>query len=80
MITTDLVLLGVVVGGVRWIGKDLGEVATGYLPVLADRLKKEGEAVVFLTVAGDLATVKEKGEAWAVVRLVVVAEEDEVWA
>jgi alanyl-tRNA synthetase len=39
---------GVVVGGVRWIGKDLGEVATGYLPVLADRLKKEGEAVVFL--------------------------------
>jgi alanyl-tRNA synthetase len=40
--------LGVVVGGVRWIGKDLGEVATGYLPVLADRLKKEGEAVVFL--------------------------------
>jgi alanyl-tRNA synthetase len=37
------------VGGVRWIGKDLGEVAAGYLPVLADRLKKEGEAVVFLT-------------------------------
>jgi alanyl-tRNA synthetase len=39
---------GAVVGGVRWIGKDLGEVAAGYLPVLADRLKKEGEAVVFL--------------------------------
>ena len=37
------------VGGVRWIGKDLGEVAAGYLPVLADRLKREGEAVVFLT-------------------------------
>ncbi|MEY5063465.1 MAG: Alanine--tRNA ligase, partial [Verrucomicrobiota bacterium] len=37
------------VGGVRWIGKDLGEVVAGYLPVLADRLKKEGEAVVFLT-------------------------------
>ncbi|NCZ96801.1 hypothetical protein EBZ02_06535, partial [bacterium] len=36
------------IGGVRWIGKDLGEVAVGYLPVLADRLKKEGEAVVFL--------------------------------
>jgi alanyl-tRNA synthetase len=27
----------------------LGEVAAGYLPVLADRVKKEGEAVVFLT-------------------------------
>jgi alanyl-tRNA synthetase len=39
---------GVLVGGVRWVGKDLGEVATGYLPVLADRLKREGEAVVFL--------------------------------
>ena len=38
-----------VIGGVRWVGKDLGEVAAGYLPVLADRLKKEGEAVVFLT-------------------------------
>jgi len=37
-----------VLGGVRWIGKDLGEAAAGYLPVLADRLKKEGEAVVFL--------------------------------
>ena len=35
-------------GGVRWIGKDLGEVAAGYLPVLADRLKREGEAVIFL--------------------------------
>jgi len=40
---------GALVGGVRWIGKDLGEVAAGYLPVLADRLKKEGEVVVFLT-------------------------------
>ena len=39
---------GVVLGGARWIGKDLGEVAAGYLPVLADRLKKEGEAAVFL--------------------------------
>jgi len=39
---------GVAVGGIRWIGKDLGQVAAGYLPVLADRLKKEGEAVVFL--------------------------------
>ena len=39
---------GAAIGGIRWIGKDLGEVATGYLPVLADRLKKEGEAVVFL--------------------------------
>ena len=39
---------GAVVSGVRWIGKDLGEVTAGYLPVLADRLKKEGEAVVFL--------------------------------
>ena len=37
-----------VLGGVRWIGKDLGEVAAGYLPVLADRLKREGEAVIFL--------------------------------
>ena len=37
------------IGGVRWVGKDLGEVAAGYLPVLADRLKKEGEVVVFLT-------------------------------
>jgi alanyl-tRNA synthetase len=35
-------------GGVRWIGKDLGEVSAGYLPILADRLKKEGEVVVFL--------------------------------
>ena len=33
---------GAVVSGVRWIGKDLGEVTAGYLPVLADRLKKEG--------------------------------------
>jgi alanyl-tRNA synthetase len=40
---------GAAIGGVRWIGKDLGEVAAGYLPVLADRLKKEGEVVVFLT-------------------------------
>ena len=39
---------GALIGGVRWIGKDLGEVAAGYLPVLADRLKKEGEAAVFL--------------------------------
>ena len=36
-------------GGVRWVGKDLGEVAPGYLPVLADRIKREGEAVIFLT-------------------------------
>jgi alanyl-tRNA synthetase len=35
-------------GGVRWIGKDLGEISAGYLPILADRLKKEGEVVVFL--------------------------------
>jgi alanyl-tRNA synthetase len=34
---------------VRWIAKDLGEVAVGYLPVLADRIKREGEAVIFLT-------------------------------
>jgi alanyl-tRNA synthetase len=33
---------------VRWIGKDLGEISAGYLPILADRLKKEGEVVVFL--------------------------------
>ena len=39
---------GLLFGGVRWIGKDLGEVTAGYLPVLADRLKKEGEVVVFL--------------------------------
>ena len=38
-----------VLGGVRWIGKDLGEAALGYLPVLADRIKREGEAVIFLT-------------------------------
>ena len=38
-----------ILGGVRWIGKDLGEVALGYLPVLADRIKREGEAVIFLT-------------------------------
>ncbi|NDC80901.1 MAG: hypothetical protein EB090_06525, partial [Verrucomicrobia bacterium] len=44
----ELWAAGAVTGGIRWIGKDLGEVAAGYLPVLADRLKKEGEAVVFL--------------------------------
>ncbi len=38
-----------ILGGARWIGKDLGEVALGYLPVLADRIKREGEAVIFLT-------------------------------
>jgi alanyl-tRNA synthetase len=38
-----------ILGGVRWIGKDLGEVGVGYLPVLADRIKREGEAVIFLT-------------------------------
>jgi alanyl-tRNA synthetase len=38
-----------ILGGVRWIGKDLGEVALGYLPVLADRIKREGEVVIFLT-------------------------------
>jgi alanyl-tRNA synthetase len=37
-----------ILGGVRWIAKDLGEVAVGYLPVLADRIKREGEAVIFL--------------------------------
>ena len=45
----ELWATGVAIGGIRWIGKDLGEVATGYLQVLADRLKKEGEAVIFLT-------------------------------
>jgi alanyl-tRNA synthetase len=45
----ELWATGAAIGGVRWIGKDLGEVAAGYLPVLADRVKKEGEAVVFLT-------------------------------
>ncbi|NBR70413.1 MAG: alanine--tRNA ligase, partial [Verrucomicrobia bacterium] len=38
-----------ILGEVRWIAKDLGEVAVGYLPVLADRIKREGEAVIFLT-------------------------------
>ena len=39
---------GTVLNGIKWVGVDLGEVASGYLPVLADRLKREGEAVLFL--------------------------------
>jgi alanyl-tRNA synthetase len=39
---------GTVLNGIKWVGVDLGEVANGYLPVLADRLKREGEAVLFL--------------------------------
>ncbi|CAM8650859.1 AlaS Alanyl-tRNA synthetase [Candidatus Methylacidiphilaceae bacterium] len=39
---------GTVLSGIKWLGVDLGEVPNGYLPVLADRLKREGEAVLFL--------------------------------
>jgi alanyl-tRNA synthetase len=39
---------GTVLNGIKWLGVDLGEVPNGYLPVLADRLKREGEAVLFL--------------------------------
>jgi len=39
---------GTVLNGIKWLGVDLGEVPSGYLPVLADRLKREGEAVLFL--------------------------------
>jgi alanyl-tRNA synthetase len=44
----ELWATGAAIGEVRWIAKDLGEVAVGYLPVLADRIKREGEAVIFL--------------------------------
>ena len=44
----DLWAKGAVLNGIRWVGLDLGEVPSGYLPVLADRLKREGEAVLFL--------------------------------
>ena len=39
---------GTILNGIKWLGVDLGEVPSGYLPVLADRLKREGEAVLFL--------------------------------
>jgi len=39
---------GIVLNGIKWVGVDLGEIPSGYLPVLADRLKREGEAVLFL--------------------------------
>ena len=44
----DLWAKGAVFSGIKWLGVDLGEVPSGYLPVLADRLKREGEAVLFL--------------------------------
>ena len=44
----DLWAKGAVFSGIKWLGADLGEVPNGYLPVLADRLKREGEAVLFL--------------------------------
>jgi alanyl-tRNA synthetase len=44
----DLWAKGTVLKGIKWLGVDLGEVPSGYLPVLADRLKREGEAVLFL--------------------------------
>jgi alanyl-tRNA synthetase len=44
----DLWAKGTVLNGIKWLGVDLGEVPSGYLPVLADRLKREGEAVLFL--------------------------------
>jgi alanyl-tRNA synthetase len=44
----DLWAKGIVLSGIKWLGVDLGEVPNGYLPVLADRLKREGEAVLFL--------------------------------
>jgi alanyl-tRNA synthetase len=44
----DLWAKGTVLNGIKWLGVDLGEVPNGYLPVLADRLKKEGETVLFL--------------------------------
>jgi alanyl-tRNA synthetase len=44
----DLWAKGTVLSGIKWLGVDLGEVPNGYLPVLADRLKREGEAVLFL--------------------------------
>lgn len=44
----DLWARGTVYNGIKWVGVDLGEVTSGYLPVLADRLKREGEAVLFL--------------------------------
>jgi alanyl-tRNA synthetase len=46
--TKELWAKGAVLNGIKWVGVDLGEVANGYLPVLADRLKREGEAVLFL--------------------------------
>jgi len=44
----DLWAKGAILNGIKWVGLDLGEVPSGYLPVLADRLKREGEAVLFL--------------------------------
>jgi alanyl-tRNA synthetase len=44
----DLWAKGTVLNGIKWLGVDLGEVPNGYLPVLADRLKREGETVLFL--------------------------------
>ena len=44
----DLWAKGAVLNGIKWLAVDLGEVPNGYLPVLADRLKREGEAVLFL--------------------------------
>jgi alanyl-tRNA synthetase len=44
----DLWEKGTVLNGIKWLGVDLGEVPNGYLPVLADRLKREGESVLFL--------------------------------
>jgi alanyl-tRNA synthetase len=44
----DLWAKGTVLNGIKWLGADLGEVPNGYLPVLADRLKREGEVVLFL--------------------------------
>jgi len=44
----DLWAKGTVLSGIKWLGVDLGEVPNGYLPVLADRLKREGESVLFL--------------------------------
>ncbi len=39
---------GEVLGGIKWLAVDAGEIPNGYLTVLADRLKREGEAVLFL--------------------------------
>ena len=44
----DLWAKGTILSGIKWLGADMGEVLNGYLPVLADRLKREGEVVLFL--------------------------------